>query len=166
MEELVIGKVHGPQGTRGALSVTSCSGESAHFLSLRSIKVRQAGASRIMDIDSVQEGPKGLIIHFTGIDSPEAAAELHGAELLAPRDRAAPLGKNEYYTVDLAGCELVHKGQPLATVLSVMSGAQSDLLEAQKPDGTVSLVPFMGEFIGKVDLGKRRIEVLKPWILE
>ncbi|MDA8424879.1 MAG: ribosome maturation factor RimM [Treponema sp.] len=114
----------------------------------------------------VEEGLGGLVMAFAGYDSPEAARALTGMEIVVSRDKAAPLGPNEWYVTDLVGLELVSEGQALARVVSVLEGGSDPWLEAELPEGRRALVPFRKEFVGAVDIPAGRIELLAPWLLE
>lgn len=165
--ELVIGIVRGPIGVDGDAAVTSCSGETAHFRAFERIDaVLPDGRRLVLPIAGMEEGPKGLLMRFSGYDSPDKVAKLSGAELVAPREKAAPLKENQYYATDLIGCSLVHGGSALAVALSLIEGGAYDFLEVSLPDGRKACVPFLDEFIGRVDLEARTIELRKDWILE
>jgi 16S rRNA processing protein RimM len=108
-----------------------------------------------------------LIIRFAGIESPEAARQLQGAEIIAPRAGAAPLKEGEYYVEDLKGLEVVNsEGCPLGCVTGVVEGGGASLAEVQLLSGESRLVPFRNEFFGDVDFTDRRITLLESWILE
>ncbi len=165
--ELVIGLVRGPIGVDGDVAVSSCSGETAHFRSMDRLDAVLPGGKRLsLSVTRLEEDPKGLLMHFSGYESPEQVAKLSGAEIVAPREKAAPLREGQYYATDLVGCALVFSGAPVAKVLSLIEGGGYDFLEAELPDGRRACVPFLKEFIGGVDLGGRSIELKKDWILE
>jgi 16S rRNA processing protein RimM len=165
-EELVIALVRGPVGVNGDLAVASCSGETAHFAAFKAFTLRLAGKRFELGVEWMEEGPQGLLVHFAGYDNPERAASLTGAEIVAPREKAAPLGKGQYYSIDISGCELQYEGKSVGRVLSVIEGGAYDFLECALPNGQTSCVPFLNEFIGDVDLAARTIELKKQWILE
>ncbi len=193
---LAIGRLGTPHGVRGDLKVLSYSGEFTHFLGLAEVDLepasgevsaamggaaalRGAGVSRgaplrdasgrrnlHLRVRRVEEGLGGLVMAFAGYDSPEAARALTGMEIVVSRDKAAPLGPNEWYVTDLVGLELVSEGQALARVVSVLEGGSDPWLEAELPEGRRALVPFRKEFVGAVDIPAGRIELLAPWLLE
>ncbi len=165
-DELVIGVVRGPVGLSGDVAVSSCSGETAHFLGLKEIDIVLGGKRWKIGIDCMEEGPRGLLVHFSGYNDPERLLSLAGAELVVPRANAAPLRENQYYAIDLLGCELRLEGKKIGTVLSLIEGGAYDFLETALDDGQTVCVPFLKEFLGAVDLEARSIELLKAWIVE
>jgi 16S rRNA processing protein RimM len=166
-DELVIGIVRGSIGVEGDVAVTSCSGETAHFLGIERIDAVLADGKRVvLSVSRIEEVDKGLLFRFSGFGTPERLAALSGARLVVPRAKAAPLRKGEYYAIDLAGCSLNYAGSAVASVLSLIEGGAYDYLEVALPAGRTVCVPFLKEFIGKVDLAAKTIELRKDWILE
>jgi len=106
-------------------------------------------------------------MRFAGIDSPEAAGSLNGAQIIANRENAAPLKDGEYYIEDLKGLELVTiEGKALGTIINIVEGGGGELAEVKRPSGGIRLVPFRNEFFGDIDMEKGRIVLLEPWILD
>ena len=90
-------------------------------------------------------------------------------EIRVDRVAAAPLDEDEYYVSDLVGLDVTVDGRSYGTIVSVIDASQAPLLEIRR-NGTgerngVFLVPFMGRYIGTVDLSARTLEVVEPWIL-
>jgi 16S rRNA processing protein RimM len=48
----------------------------------------------------------------------------------------------------------------------VCEGGASELLEVELSDGRTVLVPFVEEYIGRVDLTAHTVELLVDWVLE
>lgn len=172
-----------PFGLSGRLKIESLSGEEAHLLGLKKVLLRKSspalqGGQTLLDgqarpgnpekeyiIEEVFTSP--LSVKFAGIDSPEAAKALKGAEILAPREQAAPLRKGEFYIEDLRGLNVVTAGKSIGTIHDVIEGGGGFLVEILlEPDGEKRLVPFRNEFFGQVDLAAGRAELLETWILE
>jgi 16S rRNA processing protein RimM len=176
---LAIGRLGAPHGVHGDLKVKSYSGEFAHFRGLTeldlepaqddgspSVHEKPAQRSLHLRVRRVEDGPGGLLLAFAGYDSPEAARVLTGLEIVVSRDKAAPLGPNEWYVADLIGMKLFSGGQALARVVSVVEGGSDPWLEAELEGGRRALVPFRKEFVGAVDIPSGSIELLAPWLLD
>jgi 16S rRNA processing protein RimM len=183
---LAIGRLGAPKGVRGDLKIHSYSGESAHIFRLREAELRgtdpaTGGPRKLkLKIARIEGEGEALTIAFEGYPSPETARALTGMDIIVPRSEAAPLKPNEWYIVDLVGLSLVHGGQKLATVRSVLEGGPDPWLEAviTKPDSgsvpgvakrdaeRVALVPFRKEFVGKVDIEAGTIELLALELLD
>ncbi|MCR5724524.1 MAG: ribosome maturation factor RimM [Treponema sp.] len=188
MEQFVIGFIRGSHGVTGNFKVESASGEYEHFASLTEVTLRngQTGVSKLYAVENVEICPTTLFMKLAGINSPEDVRKVNGWEIVVPRDKACPLDKNEWYVEDLKQCALVYKqgkdGFVVGTVTDVLEGGTGNLLEValaensgvlsddvvHTADGKVRtvLVPFINEFIGKVDIKHRTLELMHLWILE
>lgn len=187
---LIIGFIRSTHGLNGKVKVESTSGEVEHFFDLTEVTLQKDELNATYKVESVEGNVSSLLVKFNGIDTVEAATKLRGAQIVVPRNKACPLYKDEYYIEDLKQCTLVYKGESQKSsgkdglntnndsakiagiVTDVLEGGSGDLLEiAVSKDligdfQTTALVPFKKEFIGKVDIKKKTIELLHLWILE
>jgi 16S rRNA processing protein RimM len=178
MELLVTGIVRSSHGLDGYVKVESASGEVSHFANLDEVSVRVGGANgtvKRLQIEDVDGSAQCLLVKFKGIDTPESAKALAGAEILVPRDKACPLEEGEYYVSDLCQCVLAYKGTVVGTIKGVMEGGADDLLEVILTEGSegngkngpqTRLVPLRKEFVGKIDIAAKTVELTHRWILE
>jgi 16S rRNA processing protein RimM len=173
IERFVVGLVGAPFGLKGFVKVRPLSGEIDHLLTLQSVLVRQNGTERVWKIEETAPALPAMVIKFAGIDSPEAAKALTGAELVTDREHASPLQSDEYYVEDLRGMEvlsepdLAHKtGEILGHITDILEGGGGSLAEIRLPNGELKLVPFRNEFFADIDPEKGRTILLKRWILE
>jgi 16S rRNA processing protein RimM len=169
--QFIIGFIRSPHGLTGEVKVESTSGEYAHFERIKEVTLRQDANERVYPIERIARGAATLYIKFAGVDSPEEARALSGAVLVVPREAACPLSEGEYYIEDLKQCALVLMPDTLAPLLrgivnGVIEGGGGYLLEVALTDGRMVFVPFNREFIGKVDVGAKQIELLRDWILD
>jgi 16S rRNA processing protein RimM len=179
-ERFVIGLAGPPFGLKGFVKVRPFSGDIGHLLTLRSVVVRLAGKERIMQIEESSPAPAAVLMKFAGIDSPEAAKTLRGAELLVDRKQASPLGPGEFYVEDLRGLAVVdwEDGKTLGRITDIVEGGGGDLVEirlspqsenaekGEAPGGELRLVPFRKEFFAEISIEKGRAALLNRWILE
>jgi 16S rRNA processing protein RimM len=154
-----------PFGLKGFVKVRSLSGEFDHLLKLKQVVLKQGDREQVRELEAA-EGAPSLVMKFRGIDSPEAAKTLTGAELLVGRDEAAPLGQDEYYIEDLKGLEVWEGAEVLGSISDVLEGGGGSLVELQLRNGETRLVPFRDEFFGEVDIEGKRARLLCRWILE
>lgn len=187
MDLLVTGVVRSAHGLNGYVKVESASGEVEHFAGLSEVILRagrlpdSGDAGKRYEIEAVDGSAECFLVKFRGVDTPEQAKKIAGFEILVPRDKACPLSSGEFYVSDLCQCVLMYKGTPLGTITDVMEGGAGDLLEVTLSDGSVPesdtakaatsgnktrLVPFRKEFVGKVDIKAKTVELMHRWILE
>lgn len=163
--QLAIGRIRTSHGVRGHFKVESYSGETDHFTRLRQVLLSDGQHSESFAVESVRATGGHLLLKLEGVDSPEAARLFSGWEILVGRRNAAPLGNEEYYFGDLCKCHVVKEGRRLGRILSVCEGGGGELLEVQVPSGERFFVPFRKEFVGKVDIENRVVEVEADWLL-
>ena len=119
-------------------------------------------------LDSGKAHGKGVVAHFSGYDTREAAAILIGSELAVYRSDFKTTAKDEYYWADLVGLNVVNlEGIALGRVSRLMETAANDVLvikSAQHENDANSideiLIPFaMQHYVKRVDLQAGIIEV-------
>jgi 16S rRNA processing protein RimM len=167
-ETFVAALIGSPFGVKGWVKIRSLSGETEHILSLKTISLRTAGKICEYTVESSSASPPAF--KLAGIDSPEAAKTLKGAEILVPRDGAAPLEDGEFYIEDLRGLEVfcavsAEKTETVGTISDIIEGGGAFLAEILLATGEKKLVPFRNEFFGPVNPASGRVELLAPWIL-
>ena len=185
-----------PFGLDGFVKVKPFSGETGHFSRVDNVILSQDGKEKTWDIAEIISRGEGLLIRFAGIDSPQAAGALKGAQIIAGREHAAPLKEGEYYVEDLKGLEVVTvEGKVLGHITDVIEGGGGQLVELELsaglspgplpglPEGNLGgtfgsrprrkvpapqtrLAPFRKEFFGDISLEEGKIVLLEPWILD
>jgi 16S rRNA processing protein RimM len=161
--------VGAPFGLKGFVKVQPLSGESGHLERLNSVVLRQGTAERTWEVEETARNGSVLLMKFKGIDTPEAAKVLRGAELVTGRDHGAPLGRDEFYVEDLRGMAVAGDAEDsdvLGEITDVLDTSGGSLVEIRLPSGELRLVPFRNEFLGDINLETRRAVLLNRWILE
>ncbi|WP_010257843.1 ribosome maturation factor RimM [Treponema primitia] len=167
IEQFVVALVGAPFGIKGFVKTKPLSGELEHLEQLETVVLRRENHETLFHIEETQIIGASLAMKFRGIDTPEAARTLSGAEILTDRDHAAPLGEDEYYVEDLRGIPVTDpQGTVLGEIRDVLEGGGGQLIELKLNGGELRLVPFRKEFFGEVDTVKRRAVLLEQWILE
>ncbi len=142
LEQFVVGFVRSPHGLSGEFKVESASGYFDHFLDMTEVALRngKTGESKLFKVETVDAGDHDLYMKLVGINSSEEAKKFTRWEIVVPRDKACPLGENEWYVEDLKKCSLVYfvpkdedglEKEPVVVgkITDVMEGGSSDLLE-------------------------------------
>ena len=164
VERFITAVLGSPFGLTGRVKVESLSGEKDHLLTLHTAVLRKEEQEQEYSIEEVFTTP--LSIKFKGIDSPEAAKTLMGAEILVLREQAAHLEADEFYIEDLRGMEVLAEGRVIGAISGLFEGGGGFLAEILLESGEKKLVPFRNEFFGTIDLTAGRAELLNIWILE
>ena len=156
-----------PFGLKGFVKVKPFSGETAHLSDLARVTLRQGEKEENREVEEVIPQVDALLLRFSGIQSPEAAKALKGAEVIVDSEYAAPLKEGEYYVEDLKGLEVVTvAGESLGRIADVVEGGGGDLLEIALSGGKKRLAPFRKEFFADANLEEGKITLLERWVLE
>lgn len=166
MDYLATGVLRGPHGIQGFLKLHTFSREYDHLLTVEVVSLRNKEQSREMRIESFKQAGEEYLIKFAGVDTPEEARGYTGWEIWIPRDTATALEADEYYVADLTACSLLVANAVVGKVVAIMEGPQALLLEVEVVETKKRyLVPFMRQYIGKVDVERKEMELLAPELL-
>ncbi len=164
---LAVGRVGKSHGVRGEFVLRSLSGETEHLLRLKQLTLIRSGDPKetTLEIETVRRAHDRVLVKLRGFDTPEAVESLRGMDAWVERRHAAPLGREEYYVADLIGCRVLIPSsdggsQEAGEIAGVIEGPSDDFLEVVTEDHRQVLVPFRAEYVGAVDLKRRRIEVV------
>jgi 16S rRNA processing protein RimM len=109
---------------------------------------------------------KGLVVlKFRGVDSITEAELLANAEVQVPASERKPLETGTEYISDLVGCHVVDLSQGAAEigiVREVETGAGEAPLLVLEQGKREILLPFAAQYLKKVDVAARRIEMMLP----
>jgi 16S rRNA processing protein RimM len=135
------------------------------------LTLRQDGKDRIYGVEAweIHTGPSPvLLMKFAGIDAPEEAKALRGAEIIVGRTHAAPLKPGEFYVEDLKGLEVeaAGDGEVLGRITDIIEGGGGEMAEIRLKSGETRLVPFRKEFFGDINPETGKAALLERWILE
>lgn len=156
---VALGAVMGAHGVRGELRVKPYNEDSDLLFELDDVTVRTAAGERSYRIDSVRPGTKGLLVGLTGVDTPEQAKALLGAELCVLREALPPLEPGEFYFVDLPGLVAVlPDGTNVGTVERVQEYPASSVLCVTSEQGLLE-VPMVEPYLLSVDVAQGRVVV-------
>jgi len=189
-EKFIIGLAGAPFGVKGFIKIHPLSGEIEHLLKLKSVAVRKDGKEQTLQIEEVTPSTPFVLMRFAGIDNPEKAKTLNGAQLVAGREQAAPLGEGEFYIEDLKGLAVYAQNTNentsvipspsisassaslrenlsiIGSITDIIEGGNGELAEIQLSGGEKRLVPFRKEFFPEINPEKGRVVMKNIWILE
>lgn len=109
----------------------------------------------------------GVVLHFAGVDSISDAEKLAGKIVAVPREERAALAEDAVYIADLIGCVLVDVFRPdTPQMVGAIEDVERDvgpvpILIVGGAAGEV-LVPFAREYLRRIDLEGKRVEMALP----
>lgn len=117
----------------------------------------------------------GVVLHFAGVDSISAAEELAGYIVAIPQAERSPLNEDEIYIGDLIGCVLIDVAGADPVVVGEINdvdcsaGPVAMLVvdppnqkAAQRRSDDEILIPFAKDYLRRVDLEAKRVEMALP----
>ena len=108
-------------------------------------------------MDVVRRAGKGVLLALKGISTRDAAEQLAGARVCIDRDALPALPSDEYYLVDVIGCQVHGPAGPLGVVQSIATHPTVDALVIATPDGRVLEQPLDDHWIERVSIQERLV---------
>jgi 16S rRNA processing protein RimM len=131
-------------------------------------KVPLFTATQQIKIRIAKEHSDGIVAQADGVDDRNTAELLKSCRIFVSRASFPTAAKDEYYWVDLLGCEVVNReGVSLGTVKDLIStGPQTVIVAEREVDGKAveTLIPFVDAYVDTVILEGKRISV--DWQLD
>src|SRR6266550_2076692 len=162
-EFITLARVVKTQGRHGevAVEVHSDIPDRLHA-GLRILALAEDGTRRELQIEDAWPHQDLLILKFAGIDSISDAEPLVRSELQVPLSERAELGPGAAYVSDLAGCMLFDRDREVGVISDVRFGAGEAPLLVVGSGKTEFEIPYAQEFLVRVDLEAKRIEMNLP----
>lgn len=120
----------------------------------------------LLKITQVKHHGDGVVAKPAEVEDRSGAEALKGARVFVPRASFPTADPDEFYWVDLIGLTVVNlQGETLGTVTGLLDTGPHSVLRIAPPGGDPKdeaaerLVPFVGAYIGEVDLAGKRITV-------
>jgi 16S rRNA processing protein RimM len=166
MKKLATAIIQSSFGLKGEVKVRPFNDDCSYLKKLKQgIILLRDGREQTYRIEGFRKSGGKAYLKFEGIDNPETAKKIAGATLYVSESDAAPLKEGEYYVSDLINCTLIHDGVKVATIVNYFDGPQSILLEVKDGSDDIFLIPLMDQFIGKVSIEEKTVELLTLWLL-
>lgn len=155
-----IGRVTRAHGVLGELEVRPDWEHSRGLLEAREVILEaESGALEARAVRSRRQTPKGVLLALEGVADRNDAEARRGNAVWIPRDVLPRLADGEYYLCDLIGAS-VHCDGPVGTVVEVQMYPSVDAIVIEAADGVRFEQPLLDEWISKVELGERRVELV------
>jgi 16S rRNA processing protein RimM len=110
-----------------------------------------------------------VVFKFEAIDSISAAEGIRGYDVAIPAAERAPLESGSWYAADLIGCRVfdLNRSGEIGEIVDIDRGSSStDLLvvrgNSANPPNRDALVPFVRDYLVRVDLADGRVEMRLP----
>lgn len=149
-DRIEVGRIGKPHGLDGSVTLTGHGGTVPMALGTE-VEVGGRPAT-IVGRKGTDERP---IVRFDIAASREGAQELRGQPVTVPVSALPEPDEDEFFHVDLIGCEVWCGGRCVGAVRSVHTYPANDVLELESGE----MLPFVDDAVDAVDVVARRIEL-------
>ena len=160
----VTGRAH---GIRGAVRVFADDAESPTLSRIKTVYL--GSEQKPYKVLRSQKCGRFFALTLEGVEDRDQAFELTGQDVYVDRAALKPL-QDAYYVCDLVGMQIVDAtGHDWGRVKSVMPSGAHELLCYARSAGVghpSGFVPFVSEYVGKVDTEAGTIEVDGEWMAQ
>ncbi len=161
-ETVAVGRILRPHGVRGEVVVEVLSDVPARFRKgSRLTGVREGAPAMELTVATSRVHKTGAVVRFEGYEDRDRAGELRGLDLEVPRAEVPRARRGTYYQFELLGCLCRDQGAELGRVVEVVEDGGGVMLIVEG-EGRRVPVPFVKEFLKKVDVARGRIDLALP----
>ncbi|HLW05351.1 MAG TPA: ribosome maturation factor RimM [Azoarcus sp.] len=161
---IVLGRIVAPFGVKGWVRIAPFGDDPESWAEMPHWWIAPAEDTPAEQWQSVElgvckaHGP-GLIASFAETPDRNAAEELKGWFIAAPREKLPDPGEDTWYWDDLTGLAVINReGEALGEVSGLLSTGAHEVLRVQDGEDE-RLIPFVAAYILEVDEEARRITV-------
>ena len=167
METLVVGRITAVFGVRGWVKVYSYTQQVETLCSYQPWWVETENGLQQVGIDEWRRQGENLVVHIVGVDDRDIAQTWCGKDIRVERDKLPELQDDDFYWYQLVGLSVIthHGGEQvrLGKVKSLLETGANDVLvikgDAESIDREERLIPYVDQFVTKVNLADQRIDV-------
>ena len=149
-------KIINTHGVKGEMKALHYADSPLFFKKVKTLYDKKENA---YTIKSVREGKNCILVTIEQIEDMTGAERMKNVSLFAKREDFPPLGKGEYYLIDLIGltAETV-SGEEIGVVEDILEKAAQNLLVIKKGEKEI-LIPKCDAFVDRVDLEEKKIYI-------
>jgi 16S rRNA processing protein RimM len=162
-EFITLARVAKTQGRHGEVAVELHSDVPDRLhQGLRVFALAEDGSRRELKIEDAWPHKEFVVLKFAGVNSISDAEPLVRCELQVPQSERAQLEPGAAYVSDLVGCTLLDHEREVGVVTDVRFGAGEAPLLVVGAEKSELEIPFAQEFLVRVDLDRKHIEMNLP----
>ena len=160
---LLIGRIAGAHGVKGALKILSFAESPSDFESGSLIHLRgNQGGEKAYTIQWAKPHGRGVLLSLAGIDNRSKAKSLIGAELFIEKKSLPALEEGTHYWFDIIGLSVFTlNNEYIGQVTSIIPTGSNDVYVVQDMDKEI-LVPALESVVTDIDLENKRMTVDLP----
>ncbi len=155
VETLKIGLIVKPQGVKGELKIQPLTDDINRFRKLKKVIIDE----KTYPVTKVTVGGGVVFLSIFGVSDRDQAETYRGKFISVNREDAVPLKKDNYFIVDILGCEIfTDYGEKVGEVTDV-SSSRTDVFTVKCVDDRTMRFPFLKDLLVSVDVESKKIVV-------
>ena len=157
MEKIKIGRIVNAVALRGEVKVYNYSGYRERYEELNRIIVE----NNEYEIEKVRYQQEMVILKLAGVNDRNAAEALKNKDVFITEDDLKELPEDTFYIRDLIGMKVfdIETGENIGILKDVLQNTAQDVYVVSTEDKKEILIPAVRQFIKKINLEERSIEV-------
>ncbi|HTM64552.1 MAG TPA: ribosome maturation factor RimM [Gammaproteobacteria bacterium] len=157
---IIIGKIGAPFGIKGWLKIQTFTEYGADILEYSPWYLSSTDDKyQEITIEDAKEHGGGLIVKFTGVETPEEARLYTSKTINITRSQLPELAKNEYYWSDLVGLTVINqRGETLGKIIYLIETGSNDVLVV-KGEKEIAIPYLPGSVVLNIDIDKQEMQV-------
>lgn len=155
---LRVGVISSTHGIKGEVKVFPTTDDANRFKKLKKVLLDTGKEKIELEITNVKFFKQFVILKFKGFDNINEIERYKGKDLLVTRENAVPLEENEYFIVDLIGCQVdTDEGEVLGELVDVLQTGANDVYVVKTKEGKEVLLPYIEPCILNIDIENKKI---------
>ena len=161
-DTLRIGLIVKPQGVKGEVKIQPLTDDINRFKKLKKVLID----GKEYQVEHATVGGGVVFLALSGIYDRDVAETYRGKFISVERKDAVKLPKDNYFIVDIIGCELItDDGETVGVVIDVTS-ARTDVFTVKCVDDRILRFPFLKDLLVSVDVENKKIVVKRKRLNE
>lgn len=154
---ITIGKIGRPYGVKGWVHVYSYTEPKAQLFQYPQLQLNTP--QKVLHFEAFHNHQTAFVAKIKGIDDRNQAALITNQLIITPRDALAELPADEYYWEDLIGLEVINQaGVHIGQVDHLLALGPHDVFVI-KDKQHETLIPYVDQYILKIDLQTKQLHV-------
>jgi 16S rRNA processing protein RimM len=153
-KQILLGRILGAHGLKGEVKIKSFT---ENPLDVASYGAVSAPDGRRFTLTRARMQGDIVIAGIKGVDDRNVAEQLKGLELSVTRADLPETEDGEFYQADLVGLAVFDiAGNRIGEVVGFQYAGTGDLIEIERTNGSIGLVPFADSMVPEVDVANGR----------
>jgi len=156
MEYLKIGFIKKPHGINGFIKLLPLTENFSRYNKLNKIYLKINSHYQEEEVEKSIIANDTVLIKLKNINNIEDAEKIKSVYVFISREDGLILGKGEYYTQDLIGCDFYFENKIVGKVVNIENFGTCDLFIV-KSDNEEIYYPFLKNYIDLIDIKNKKI---------